>query len=84
MPHVVNADWLQRAQLIKQLVSHYRQNQDLIAVGAYQAGADPMLDLAIERLPGIKAMLRQRLDEGSTLADSEKQLFELLPKAPAR
>lgn len=84
MPHVVNADWLQRAQLIKQLVSHYRQNQDLIAVGAYQSGADPMLDLAIERLPGIKAMLRQRLDEGSTLADSEQQLFALLPKAPAR
>lgn len=84
MPHIVDTDWLQRAQLLKQLVAHYRQNQDLIAVGAYQKGADPMLDFAIEALPRIKAMLRQSLDEGSTLEESQQQLYELLPKTPAR
>lgn len=79
MPHIVPQDWLQRAQLIKQLVAHHRQNQDLVAVGAYQKGSDPVLDAAIERLPKIKAMLRQSLNEGSTLDDSRKQLFDLLP-----
>ncbi|MFK4752686.1 flagellar protein export ATPase FliI [Oceanobacter antarcticus] len=83
MPHIVPPHWLQRAQLVKQLVSHYRQNQDLISVGAYQKGSDPMLDMAIERLPAIKNMLRQRLDAGASLADSEAQLTALIPALAA-
>jgi flagellum-specific ATP synthase len=78
MPQIVDGDWLQRAQLTKQLLSHYRQNQDLINVGAYQPGSDQMLDVAMERMPTIKAMLRQRLDEGSSLQDSEQQLTALI------
>ncbi|GGY39596.1 flagellum-specific ATP synthase [Bacterioplanes sanyensis] len=78
MPQIVDGDWLQRAQLTKQLLSHYRQNQDLVNVGAYQPGSDQMLDVAMERMPTIKAMLRQRLDEGSSLQDSEQQLTALI------
>lgn len=78
MPSIVHGDWLQRAQLVKQLLSHYRQNQDLVNVGAYQPGSDQLLDVAMERMPTIKAMLRQRLDEGSTLQDSEQQLTAVI------
>lgn len=77
MPQIVSQEWLQQAQLIKQLMSHYRQNQDLVSVGAYQAGSDQLLDAAIDRLPHIKAMLRQGLHEGFSLADSQQQLTGL-------
>ncbi len=79
MPQIVSEDWLRKAQLCKQLLSHYRQNQDLIAVGAYQSGNDNLLDLAIDRLPKIKAMLRQGLSEGSDLNASANALNELFP-----
>ncbi|MDF1764694.1 MAG: flagellar protein export ATPase FliI [Oleibacter sp.] len=77
MPQVVNANWLQQAQLCKRLLSHYRQNQDLVAVGAYQAGTDQVLDVAIERVPMIKDMLRQGLTEGASLAASQQALASL-------
>src|SRR5690606_41705873 len=83
MPQIVDENWLKKAQLCKQLMSHYRQNQDLISVGAYQPGSDNLLDAAIDRLPRIKAMLRQGLHEGSDLASSKQQLDELFPSPPA-
>ena len=82
MPQIVSEQWLRKAQLCKQLMSHYRQNQDLISVGAYQPGSDNLLDVAIERLPKIKAMLRQSLHEGADMAMSEKQLNDLFPSPP--
>src|SRR5690606_27254103 len=84
MPQVVSEEWLKKAQLCKQMMAHYRQNQDLIAVGAYKAGSDPMLDAAIDRLPAIKAMLRQGLKEGSPIADSKQALDNIFPNPPAQ
>ena len=83
MPQIVDENWLKKAQLCKQLMSHYRQNQDLISVGAYQPGSDNLLDAAIDRLPRIKAMLRQGLHEGSDLASSKQQLDDLFPSPPS-
>lgn len=83
MPQIVPEEWLRKAQLCKQLMSHYRQNQDLIAVGAYQPGSDQVLDVAIDRMPRIKAMLRQGLREGSDIVASMNALNELFPSPPA-
>ncbi|KZZ10242.1 EscN/YscN/HrcN family type III secretion system ATPase [Oleibacter sp. HI0075] len=79
MPQVVDEAWLQQAQLCRRLMAHYRQNQDLVAVGAYQAGTDQVLDVAIDRMPQIKAMLRQGLTEGADIANSRKALNDLFP-----
>lgn len=84
MPQIVDENWLKKAQLCKQLMSHYRQNQDLISVGAYQPGSDNLLDVAIDRLPKIKAMLRQGLHEGSDLPASKQRLDDLFPSPPAQ
>ncbi|GAA6146531.1 flagellar protein export ATPase FliI [Thalassolituus maritimus] len=81
MPQVVDEGWLQQAQLCRRLMAHYRQNQDLVAVGAYQAGTDQVLDVAIDRMPRIKAMLRQGLTEGSDIDTSRKALNDLFPGA---
>lgn len=81
MPQIVSEEWLQRAQLVKQMVSHYRQNQDLINMGAYQKGADPLLDAAIQLAPAIKAMLRQSLTEAADSTQSQKALFNLMGQA---
>ncbi len=61
---------LAAARRFRQLYSTYRQNRDLVAVGAYQAGADPLLDEAIARQPQLLDFLRQDLRQGVDHATS--------------
>src|SRR6186713_2076566 len=52
MHDIVPDAQLQQARRLKQLLSTYEQSRDLIAIGAYQAGADPRVDAAIAAQAG--------------------------------
>lgn len=69
---------LERARLFKQLFSAYRRSRDLIAVGAYVHGADPVVDRALALYPQLSAFLRQDLRERSSVSESRARLRELL------
>ena len=71
----------QAAQRFRQLLSAYRQNRDLIAVGAYQRGSDPRIDEAIACYPRLREFLQQDNRQAVTLNESLRQLETLL--APA-
>lgn len=47
----------------KQLFSRYQRSRDLIAVGAYQPGGDPLLDEAVRIYPVLERFLQQGIDE---------------------
>jgi flagellum-specific ATP synthase len=68
------------ARRLKQLLSIYNRNQDLINVGAYRAGTKPELDEAIENHPKLMAFLRQDINERFALHDSIEQLMQLVTK----
>ena len=53
------------------------QGRDLIQVGAYVAGADPELDVAIKLMPKLKQYLAQGMDEKVGYTESVVQLMEL-------
>ena len=78
MPNVVDEAHLKLMQRLKQLYSRYQQSRDLIAVGAYVAGADPDTDEAIRMLPHIRKFLRQGLNDSVSFAESVRQLQQLL------
>lgn len=61
----------------KQLFSRYQRSRDLIAVGAYQAGADPLLDEAVRMYPALEAFLQQKIEEQSGFEDSLGGLYAL-------
>lgn len=63
MPQVVSPEHLQRAQLFKQIYSTYRQNQDLINIGAYTPGTDPKIDEAITLFPNLQALIQQPMNQ---------------------
>ncbi len=67
------------ARRLKQLTSRYQRSRDLIAVGAYSAGSDPMLDEAIALQPQIERFLQQGIHERSTMPESCGQLATLFP-----
>lgn len=68
----------ERARQFKQLYARYQRARDLISVGAYVAGSDPLLDRAIAIYPSLEAFLQQAVEERSEGNISEQQLDELL------
>ena len=69
-----------RARRFKQLYSRYQRNRDLISVGAYVAGSDPLLDEAIKMRPRLDAFLQQDLHEKASFDASLGGLRELFPE----
>ncbi|MEC7284693.1 MAG: flagellar protein export ATPase FliI, partial [Pseudomonadota bacterium] len=63
MPMVVSEEHQMMARRIRQVYSNYKQNQDLISIGAYAKGSDPRIDLAIRAEPAINALLQQGMKQ---------------------
>ncbi|MEO5658910.1 MAG: flagellar protein export ATPase FliI [Polaromonas sp.] len=59
---------------VKQLLSRYQRNRDLISVGAYAPGHDAQLDKAVALYPKIESFLQQTMDEQADYASSIQQL----------
>ncbi len=70
MPAVVTREHLRAAQRFRQVYSAYRQQRDLIAVGAYQKGSDPQVDHAITMWPRLRDFLQQEVDAPTSLGDA--------------
>ncbi|MCX7219260.1 MAG: flagellum-specific ATP synthase FliI, partial [Burkholderiales bacterium] len=77
MHSITSPEHQQLARRLKQLYSRYERSRDLISVGAYAAGADPLLDEAIRLYPRIVAFLQQDILEKSTIPESLAELRAL-------
>lgn len=51
------------ASKIRDILSIYEKNEDLISIGAYKAGSNPKLDDAIARIDEVNRFLCQQVDE---------------------
>jgi flagellum-specific ATP synthase len=60
---VLSAEQLSLAATARRLLAAFRDARELIEVGAYAAGSDPDVDLALRLRPQLEAFLRQRPDE---------------------
>jgi flagellum-specific ATP synthase len=76
------ADMVQ-VRRFKQLYSAYRRSRDLINVGAYVSGADPVVDEALRLREPFLQYLRQDIDERDGYASSRGRLNSLLATAAA-
>ena len=63
---------------LRQLISLYQQNRDLISIGAYQRGTDSRVDQAIALWPRIQAFLQQDFDESEGFDQSLDKLAEIV------
>jgi len=77
MPAVVTREHMRAAQRFRQVYSAYRQQRDLIAVGAYQKGSDPQVDHAIAMWPRLRDFLQQEVDAPMSLRDAIGSLEQL-------
>ncbi|QLK62416.1 flagellum-specific ATP synthase FliI [Enterobacteriaceae bacterium Kacie_13] len=84
MTELIEPVHYKKVQNFKQLLSSYQRNRDLVSVGAYAAGSDPLLDNAIRLYPQMEAYLQQAIYESSGYQEASDKLdaiFSVKPKA---
>jgi flagellum-specific ATP synthase len=74
---IVSPDVERAGQQLRSALSVLREKEDLVAIGAYQHGSDPVLDTALAHRARIEAFLRQRVEERSDPAATDRRLIEL-------
>ncbi|MCK9285141.1 MAG: flagellar protein export ATPase FliI [Rhodocyclaceae bacterium] len=67
---LIDADHLAQVRLFKQLYSRYQRARDLLTVGAYAVGSDPLLDRAIALYPKFEDFLQQGIDDCANYSGS--------------
>lgn len=63
---------------LRNMLSVYQENQDLILIGAYKSGSNPALDEAIRHIDAINKLLQQRVDEKVGFDETVAQMQEIL------
>src|SRR5687768_12067732 len=78
MTSLVSSEYFEQVRNFKQLYSRYQRSRDLISVGAYSPGNDPLLDRAIALYPKLERFLQQTMAERTGYEESTKNLKALL------
>ena len=77
MVSLISPEHFEQIRRFKQYFSRYQRSRDLISVGAYAPGSDPMLDQAIKLYPAFESFLQQPLSVRADYASSIENLFGL-------
>lgn len=77
MQNITNPEHQRLMRKLKQLNSRYQRSRDLISVGAYSPGSDPVLDEAIALHARIETFLQQGIHECANVNESLGQLASL-------
>jgi len=66
---------------VRRLLAAYADARDLIEIGAYVPGTNPLVDRAVSLRPAIEDFLRQRVGEPTDAADAYTRLAEIVGTA---
>jgi flagellum-specific ATP synthase len=77
MNDIVSDEHKQAAAKLRNWLSVYYQNFDLISIGAYKSGMNHKLDEAVKKIDAIDAFLCQKVDESFTYEEILKMMKEL-------
>jgi flagellum-specific ATP synthase len=77
MDQVVSADHKDKADQLKTWISAYRENEEIVSLGAYARGSNPDLDQYLARQVQIQAFLKQPIGQGFTFEQTLDQLSQV-------
>jgi len=78
MDAVVDGDQLRDAAILRRLLGAYRENEDLILMGAYRRGTSPDTDTALDRKQALDAFLAQDANCPASLEQTRRGLADLV------
>lgn len=65
MPMTTSPEHVEAGRNVRAIAATYRENEELVRLGAYKVGSDPEVDASITAWPHVKAFLQQGVDEVS-------------------
>jgi flagellum-specific ATP synthase len=77
MPDLVSREHADAVANVKRVLANWAEIEDLINIGAYAAGSNPEIDLAVRMKPRIDELLQQRMDEPARMEESIDALLAL-------
>lgn len=69
MTGIVSEGHRKLASQLREILSLYEKNEDLISIGAYKAGTNPRLDYAVAKIDKVNAFLKQEIQESLSYED---------------
>lgn len=76
MSNIVDEEHKATASALRDILSIYAKNEDLISIGAYKAGTNPKLDFAISKIDQVNMFLMQKVEEHFTM----EEIFQMMKK----
>jgi len=77
MPEIVEKKHLEFAYKFREIMATYRENQDLINIGAYVPGANPKIDLSIKYIDKMWEYIKQDASEKVSFDQAINELYSL-------
>jgi flagellum-specific ATP synthase len=81
MPKVVTKEHQIIASHLRDLLSSYKESEDLINVGAYVKGSNERVDKAIMVYEDLEILLKQDMEESATIDDLYEHMVNIARKA---
>lgn len=78
MTDIVPLESRQAAGRIRDIMSIYEKNSDLVSIGAYKAGTNPKLDYALGKIDAIDNFLKQGVDESFSYEETVERMEQIL------
>ncbi|KPU28219.1 ATP synthase [Caloranaerobacter sp. TR13] len=80
MPNICDQEHINLANKIKDIISTYKEAEDLINIGAYKQGTNEKIDTAINVIEKINVFLKQNIMEKYTLEETIKMMKDIVSK----
>ena len=78
MTEIVSPEHRQLASRVRDIMSVYEKNADLVAIGAYKPGTNRKLDSAMSKIDAVNDFLTQDVDEAFTYKQCVEELAKIL------
>ena len=78
MVEIVSPEHRQLASRIRDILSVYEKNADLVAIGAYKAGTNRKLDYSLSKIDAVNDFLTQDVNEAYSYRDCLKEMAKIL------
>ena len=78
MSEITDKDQQNTASKMRNLLSVYYANYDLVSIGAYKKGTNPALDEALRKIDKINAFLQQATDEAFSYEETVQMMKDAI------
>ena len=78
MNEIVSEEHRQLAFRIRDILSVYEKNADLVAIGAYKPGSNRKLDFALSKIDAVNSFLTQNINEAFSYEQCVTKMQEIL------